>query len=69
MDQEIDSVADFLSQNPESVTPPSMTKISALPYLINSIDPVTAVDSDSCDVVKRRECIFEAARDTSSMAG
>lgn len=37
MDQEIDSVADFLSQNPESVTPPSMTKISALPYLITAV--------------------------------
>ena len=37
MDQEIDSVADFLSQNPESVTPPGIPKVSALPYLITAV--------------------------------
>jgi len=37
VDQEIDSVAEFLSQNDEGVSAHSVSKVSALPYLITAV--------------------------------
>ena len=37
MDQEIDSVTEFLSQNDEGVSAHSASKVSALPYLITAV--------------------------------